>query len=132
LKSNNYELLDMMHHLTAGLKSVYANMAYEGIDACRMSCGGAGYSSHSFLPDAFFGYSPVPTYEGDTTVMAKQSLSFIEKTLKQVKKGKKITGPLAYLSEIDQLVTAKSTACTVTDFSDLEHLDRALAVRAGH
>lgn len=77
MKQNNYDNLDFMHHLTAGLKAIYATMTYHGIDACRMACGGAGYSAHSLLPGLFSDYSPVPTYEGDTTVMAKQCLSHI-------------------------------------------------------
>lgn len=41
------------------------------MDICRQACGGAGYSAHSLLPSNFLEYSPVVTYEGDTTVMAK-------------------------------------------------------------
>jgi acyl-CoA oxidase len=54
MKQDNYEKLDLLHHLTSGLKSVYSLMAYQGIDTCRMACGGAGYSAHSLLPDLFF------------------------------------------------------------------------------
>ena len=66
-----------MHHFTSGLKSLYAQMCYQGLDTCRQACGGAGYSAHSLLPSIFLDYSPVVTYEGDTTVMAKQNLSYV-------------------------------------------------------
>jgi len=45
-------------------------MAFESIDLIRMNCGAAGYSVWSGLPQQFSDYSPVPTYEGDNTVMA--------------------------------------------------------------
>lgn len=54
VKNENYELLDIMHHLTSGLKAIYAPMAYSGIDECRKACGGAGFNASSMLPHFFF------------------------------------------------------------------------------
>lgn len=65
-----FKMLDMMHHFTSGLKSLYSTMTYEGIDFVRTNCGGAGYSVWSMLPEMYSYYSPVPVYEGDNTVMA--------------------------------------------------------------
>lgn len=107
-------------------------MCYQGIDTCRQACGGAGYSAHSLLPSIFLDYSPVVTYEGDTTVMAKQNLSYIQKILKQIKKGKPATASLSYLNDLDKLCAAKSQAKTVAEFSDLAFLDLALSVRAAY
>jgi len=45
-------------------------MCYDGIDLIRQNCGGAGFSAWSGLPQHYFDYAPVPTYEGDNTVMA--------------------------------------------------------------
>ena len=83
------------------------------MDVCRQACGGAGFSAHSLLPSNYLEYSPVVTYEGDTTVMAKQNLSYIQKLLKHRKEGKKVDGPLAYINDLDMLCEKKSQAKTI-------------------
>ena len=70
VKVGKFKTLDFMHHMTSGLKSIYSQMVYESIDIIRTNCGGAGYSAWSGLTQQFYDYSPVPTYEGDNTVMA--------------------------------------------------------------
>ena len=58
IKQGNFQTLDMLHHLTSGLKSIYSQMCYESIDIIRQNCGGAGYSVWSGLPQLFLDYSP--------------------------------------------------------------------------
>lgn len=70
VKEGNFKMLDQLHHYTSGLKSLYSQMAYDGIDLVRRNCGGAGYSAWSGLVQLFGDFSPVPTYEGDNTVMS--------------------------------------------------------------
>lgn len=70
ISKNKFKMLEIMHHFTSGMKSLYSQCCYEGIDSVRQNCGGAGYSAWSMLPEHFSIYSPVPTYEGDNTVMA--------------------------------------------------------------
>jgi acyl-CoA oxidase len=50
LKVGKFRTMQLMHHFTSGLKSIYSQMAYEGIDLVRVNCGGAGYSVWSGLP----------------------------------------------------------------------------------
>jgi len=38
-------------------------------DTARRACGGAGYQSGSGFSEIFSQGSPIPTYEGDNTVM---------------------------------------------------------------
>jgi acyl-CoA oxidase len=71
LKEGKFGTLDLLHHLTSGLKSLYSSMTYDGIETVRVNCGGAGYSAWSGLPEIFNNYSPTPIYEGDNTVMAQ-------------------------------------------------------------
>lgn len=65
-----FNTLQLMHHFTSGLKSLYSQMAYDGVELVRTNCGGAGYSVWSNLPEIFFTWSPNPIMEGDNTVMA--------------------------------------------------------------
>ncbi len=50
IKQGKFKTLDLLHHFTSGLKSLYSTMAYESIDMIRTNCGGAGYSAWSALP----------------------------------------------------------------------------------
>jgi len=84
VKNNKYKMLDIMHHFTSGLKSLYSQMTYEGTDFVRANCGGAGYSSWSLFTEHYSLYSPVPVYEGDNTVMAQQTLSYVQKKFKKI------------------------------------------------
>lgn len=70
IKQGKFGTLDMLHHFTSGLKSLFSTMAYDGIETVRVNCGAAGYSVWSLLPEIWSSYSPVPIYEGDNTVMA--------------------------------------------------------------
>lgn len=79
-------------------------MTYDAIDQIRMNCGGAGYSVWSFLPELHGMYSPTPIYEGDNTVMAQQSISYIVKIIKRKAQSKTVPYYFDYLQKMDELV----------------------------
>ena len=66
----NFKLIPVLHHLTAGLKSLITEYAYKGIDELRQACGGAGFSLASGIADIFMDFSPNPTYEGVNVVLS--------------------------------------------------------------
>lgn len=61
--------MDVLHHLLAGFKSYYSEECVAGVEKCRRSAGGAGYGSFTGFTELHSQISPVPTYEGDNTVM---------------------------------------------------------------
>lgn len=65
----NYDFLPVMHHLLAGMKALCSDSMMVTFDRARRSCGGAGYQSNSGFTDLFHAINPIPTYEGDNTVM---------------------------------------------------------------
>jgi hypothetical protein len=50
IQKGDFGKLDLLHHLSAGMKACYSKITYEGIDTCRQACGGAGFSAFSALP----------------------------------------------------------------------------------
>ncbi|KAI8488215.1 Peroxisomal acyl-coenzyme A oxidase 1 [Branchiostoma belcheri] len=64
-----------LHALSAGLKSYTTAVMSAGIDVCRMSCGGHGYSHASGLPALFSAGTSLCTAEGENTVMMLQTAS---------------------------------------------------------
>lgn len=65
-----------LHALSAGLKAFTTWTANAGIEVCRMSCGGHGYSHSSGLPDIYVEFTPTCTYEGENTVMMLQTARY--------------------------------------------------------
>lgn len=79
MKTENFEKIDMMHHYTAGMKSVFTDIAIQALYQIRQSIGGAGYSAWSGIPYIIDDFTPSTTFEGDNIVMAQQSVRFLIK-----------------------------------------------------
>jgi len=69
IEKNDFSLLDLIHHVSAGYKAVFSKITFEGIDLVRQSCGGAGFLGWSGLPSLLQDNAPNTTVEGDNTVM---------------------------------------------------------------
>lgn len=74
--------MDSSHHILSGFKALFSHQALSDVEEARRCCGGAGYQSNSGFTNLFGGVSPVPTYEGDNTVMLGQASRFLIKLLK--------------------------------------------------
>lgn len=61
-----------LHALGSGLKSVVSFQTAQGIEQCRLSCGGHGYSHASGLINLFGVAVGGCTYEGENMVMLLQ------------------------------------------------------------
>jgi acyl-CoA oxidase len=70
ISNNDYSLMDTCHHLLAGFKSGFTDQLIFDTETCRKSCGGAGFSSFSGFTEVNEYSTPMPTYEGDNTVMS--------------------------------------------------------------
>lgn len=71
IEKKDFQLLQFMHHLSAGMKSVYTQDCVDGILQARQAIGGGGYSAWSAIPSMLDDTSPAVTFEGDNTVMAQ-------------------------------------------------------------
>uniref|UniRef100_A0A8C0LXY6 Acyl-coenzyme A oxidase n=1 Tax=Canis lupus familiaris TaxID=9615 RepID=A0A8C0LXY6_CANLF len=70
--------LPELHALTAGLKAFTSWTTNAAIEACRMACGGHGYSHCSGLPNIYVTFTPTCTFEGENTVMMLQTARLVE------------------------------------------------------
>lgn len=43
VEEGSFKLFEVLHHFTAGFKSILTDAAYQGNDKMRQLCGGAGY-----------------------------------------------------------------------------------------
>jgi len=128
VENDNYKTLDILHHLTAGVKAYASELQYNGLDELRQTCGGAGFLLTSGLASWWAEGAPTPTYEGVNVLMYQQSAKLLFKNCQKALQGKKLSDFFAYLGTADALLAKSKTA--EHDFSDLGFLEDALAFRA--
>ncbi|XP_077690523.1 peroxisomal acyl-coenzyme A oxidase 1 isoform X5 [Eretmochelys imbricata] len=127
--------LPELHALSAGLKAFTSWTANAGIEECRMSCGGHGYSRCSGLPDIYVNFTPSCTYEGENTVMMLQTARFLIKSYTQVSSGHLVSGMVSYLNDLSgqhiqpQQVAARPTTVHINDPASLMEVYKLRASR---
>ncbi|GMR31715.1 hypothetical protein PMAYCL1PPCAC_01910 [Pristionchus mayeri] len=129
------DLLPDLHALTSGLKSVVTFMGGLGIEQCRMSCGGHGYSDASGLPKLYGVQIGGCTYEGENMVMLQQTARYLMKGVKWAEQGKSLSPSIAYLGKKSgkSLIGLKGGDITREHeaiLETLEHTARRLAIDA--
>lgn len=100
----DYGRMDIMHHILAGFKSLFAEQLVVNVEKSRRTCGGAGYLNGSGFTEISQGASPLPTYEGDNIVMLLQASRYVLKMIKKAQKGEKLPKLFTYIQHIPQLL----------------------------
>ncbi|KAL4145106.1 hypothetical protein PRNP1_012779 [Phytophthora ramorum] len=98
-------LLADIHGTMSGFKAFCTWDVQEGIDACRQSCGGNGYSKYTGLAELLADFSVMVTFEGDNTVMAQQTAHYLVRAVDKLRRGEKLAGSVQYLER-------EQTACS--------------------
>ena len=97
-----------MHHILSGFKVTFTAQAMNDVEESRRCCGGAGYQSNSGFTSLYAAISPMPTYEGENTVMLGQASRYLIKLLKRSEKKKKLPFPFSYLNNIQKTLSARN------------------------
>ncbi|CAD7696654.1 unnamed protein product [Ostreobium quekettii] len=97
--TGDFDGLAELHALSAGLKALCTWVTADGIEACRRSCGGHGYSRLSGLPDLYGFYVKNVTLEGENKVLCLQVGRHLIKALLAAQSGRPLRGAAAYLSD---------------------------------
>ncbi|KAG7242385.1 hypothetical protein INR49_023514 [Caranx melampygus] len=137
INQGDFSELPELHALSAGLKAFTTWATNAGIEVCRMSCGGHGYSRSSALPDIYVEFTPTCTYEGENTVMMLQTARYVitqkymttNDTIQgpEAKSGQQLSGIVSYLNEAEhrrvqpQPVAARPTVVDINDLASLAH-----------
>lgn len=125
-------MLDVMHHFSSGYKAMFTKTAYEGLQAMRQACGGAGFSAWSGFSLLIDDYAPTTTYEGDNSVMTMQSGRYVMKTMGLIAKGVKAKGIFKYLNEIENLCRLKIKPQHFGQILDMDVLRESLRIKAAY
>jgi len=133
----DFNALPELHALSSGLKSVCTWITANGIEECRRTCGGHGYSKLSGLPTLFQNYVQNVTWEGDNNVLCLQTARYLLKQMLAAQQGAAMTGSAAYLSNLKQELESRCPAQGEAAWNDvpvilsaLRHRSASLAVAA--
>ncbi|KAG7310801.1 hypothetical protein JYU34_003629 [Plutella xylostella] len=99
LTSGNADTLPELHAVACCLKAVTTRDAASMVEACRMSCGGHGYMTSSYLPILYGITTAACTYEGENTVLLLQTARSLVKAWQKGSKGKPLSPTEAYLMD---------------------------------
>ncbi|XP_077990354.1 peroxisomal acyl-coenzyme A oxidase 1-like [Glandiceps talaboti] len=127
LGKGEFNTLQDMHALTSGLKAFVTSAMSRGIEVCRLSCGGHGYSHASGLPDIYTMYTHFQTAEGENTVLLLQTARYLMKSAGNAMSGGALSGQVEYLSEA---VQENSDIKTESDVLNLDLLLNAYKHRS--
>ncbi|XP_022531317.1 peroxisomal acyl-coenzyme A oxidase 1 isoform X2 [Astyanax mexicanus] len=131
INQGDFSELPELHALAAGLKAFTTWVTNTGIEVCRMSCGGHGYSRCSSLPDIYVTFTATCTYEGENTVMMLQTARYLVKSYRQAREGQQLSGIVSYLNEQQRVQPHPvSSRPTVVNINDLSSLVEAYKLRA--
>uniref|UniRef100_A0A668A8G3 Acyl-coenzyme A oxidase n=1 Tax=Myripristis murdjan TaxID=586833 RepID=A0A668A8G3_9TELE len=108
INQGDFSELPELHALSAGLKAFTTWAASTGIEVCRMSCGGHGYSCSSALPEIYVTFTPTCTYEGENTVMMLQTQCPHSNTCTDISTPKQMLVEMAAKSIQQELQRSKS------------------------
>ncbi|KAF2722413.1 acyl-CoA oxidase [Polychaeton citri CBS 116435] len=81
------DLLADLHAGSCGLKSLVSGIAADGLEECRRTCGGHGYSSFSGIGTWYADYLPTVTWEGEQRLLTQQVANYLLKSARQVLAG---------------------------------------------
>lgn len=135
-KQGNFDGLAELHMLTSGLKATCSWYTAEGVEECRRTCGGQGYSHLSGLPELLNSYVQNCTWEGDNKVLCLQCARYIVKQLWAARlacaRGKRPALPpaVAHLADDARLGSGAAPLGATDAARDPELLLRAAAVAA--
>ncbi|TPX56083.1 acyl-CoA oxidase [Powellomyces hirtus] len=119
------EKLKEMHGTSAGLKAFSTWSTLNIIDQCRQACGGHGYSAYTGLASLYADFAVHCTWEGDNTILSLQGGRYLVGCYREAKAGKKQAGGVAYLNNLESLVSKQCSAKSISEISRLEVIEEA-------
>ncbi|KAJ1361463.1 hypothetical protein KIN20_020723 [Parelaphostrongylus tenuis] len=134
LTEGNVELLPELHALSSGLKSVVTWETAQGIEQCRLACGGHGYSLASAFPDLYTCAVAGCTYEGENIVLLLQVARFLMKAAEEVRSGNaRLAAICEYMAKPNSIHSRLTSWDKYSDddiVRDFEHIARKQVFRA--
>ncbi|KAK7092006.1 peroxisomal acyl-coenzyme A oxidase 1-like [Littorina saxatilis] len=97
IEQGDLQQLPLLHALSAGLKAYTSWTCADGVEVCRLACGGHGYSEASGLPKAYVDTTPACTYEGENYVLILQTARYLVKCCRMLAEGEQVPEVMNFL-----------------------------------
>ncbi|KAK7092005.1 hypothetical protein V1264_009616 [Littorina saxatilis] len=97
IERGDLQELPMLHALSAGLKAYTSWTCADGVEVCRLACGGHGYSEASGLPKAYVDTTAACTYEGENYVLILQTARYLMKCCRMLAEGEQVPEVMDFL-----------------------------------
>lgn len=98
ISKGNVELLPELHILSCAMKALSSQDSTQGIETCRLACGGHGYIASSGLPSLYTSTTCTITYEGENTVLLLQVARYLIKSYRAGLEGLPVLPSVMYLT----------------------------------
>ncbi|XP_045124550.1 peroxisomal acyl-coenzyme A oxidase 1-like [Portunus trituberculatus] len=98
ISKGNVEFLPELHILSCAIKALSAQDSTQGIETCRLACGGHGYIASSRLPSLYTSTTCTITYEGENTVLLLQVARYLMKSYRAGLEGSPVLPSVQYLT----------------------------------
>jgi len=118
--AGDLDSLPEVHATSSGLKALMTSITSDGIEVCRKSCGGHGFSNYSGLPTLYQDYVAACTYEGENTIMHLQTARYLVKLARGSLKGEKIRGDTKYFEGFQSFSHPKCKAAKEEDLLNID------------
>jgi acyl-CoA oxidase len=128
-RSGDYSALPELHATSSGLKALCTWRTKDGIESCRLVCGGHGFMSAAAFGSTLTNYAPNVTYEGDNNVLCLQTARYLLKAAEVAAQGHAPSGGAAYLQRAGR--PSRSPLGREADWRSEEALLGAFEHRAG-
>ncbi|KAK7069627.1 Acyl-coenzyme A oxidase (Acyl-CoA oxidase), partial [Halocaridina rubra] len=102
LDEGEVDMLPELHAMSCGVKVIGGIDATEGIEICRLACGGHGYLCSAGFTRFYGAATSIITAEGESTVLWLQVARYLVKSYRAASNGDNLVGSVTYLSSVRQ------------------------------
>ena len=111
-----------MHALVSSLKGLASWSATKGLQECRESCGGLGFSYFANLGQLRNNFDINQTWEGDNNVLLQQTSKYLLEFIQKKFKGKERQNETCGFIKVEPVEGTQCEATTEADFLKAENL----------
>eukprot|EP00743_Colponemidia_sp_Colp-15_P007156 GILK01007723.1.p1 GENE.GILK01007723.1~~GILK01007723.1.p1 ORF type:complete len:666 (-),score=84.72 GILK01007723.1:138-1973(-) len=127
LQHGDLSVLAELHATASGLKCWTSYLAVEGMDECRLACGGHGFSLFSGIPEYAQGFAHILTAEGENNILARETTRYLVKILAKPELAK---SNASYLASAGDVLEQKCSAVSIEDMMHPDVQLKAFVYRA--
>lgn len=126
IQENDFSLLNETHVVLSGTKALFTYQILFGVEKCRLSCGGHGFSHYSSLPSLHQEVASNCTLEGENTVMFLQVARYLLKMYNKASKEGNVSPLVEYYRGSENFLNDRCEVKSMEEFRSMEVVRKML------